>query len=120
MRTSVPRPRRCRATTWHADKPCKLPAAPGESYCPTHLLVQQSAPSLTGGYAAALKPEQRPDFRAAGFVSLADELALARLQLRRLLAANAPGTQVLNGLRTVTVIARLQRTLLLLGRQGKL
>jgi len=97
----------CLAPVWKNGRACGRKPAPGSQYCSTHqfILEPAGAPSL---YASALDPEQRQSLQAAAHLSLADEVALARLQVRKLVDADAPATQILNALRTLSLLARLQ------------
>jgi len=73
-----------------ADHPCRQPAVSGSAYCRTHRFLIEPLGS------------------AFVTMSLTEELSLARVQIHQLLRAGAAPAEVLDALRTVTTIARLQ------------
>jgi hypothetical protein len=93
MRSISETPARCQATLFDGSKPCRRDAPPSAIYCPTHQFLLE------------------PLAAAAGPLSLDAELRLIRLELHKLVAAGAPTGQLLNALRTLAVIARLQARL---------
>src|SRR5438105_4710835 len=110
MRPTTPPPkRRCRILLWNGQR-CRQPATPVSPHCPTHQFLLESE-HPTGFYDAAFDPDQRAELRAAGHLSLIDELTLIRLHIRRMLEQDAPSTAVLNALRTLSMLARLQTRL---------
>ncbi|GEM_PF-6902393 len=99
-------PRAFQALLWNTGRPCRRPSAPGATCCPAHLSLLAPL-DAGGGYDHELASGLRPVFRAAAPVGLAEELQLARLQVRALLAERAPASDVLRALHTVAVLARL-------------
>jgi hypothetical protein len=87
---------RCQAQLELGGGQCRMAAADDGVYCRTHELLG-SGRSLSSAPAAGL--------------SLADEIVLAKLHVRQLEETGAPTTQVLNGLRTLVMLVRLEARL---------
>ena len=102
---------RCTAVLWDTGKLCHAKAAPGVACCPAHLILLPPDQWLKQGYAAVLDPEAQALLPAARFVDISDEVALARLNLRTLLATKASAAELIAGLDTVARLVRLRHHL---------
>ena len=99
----------CSAVLWNSGLRCDAPAQPGAHYCPEHLSLLSPLEWQAGEYSPELDQTAQPLFREASFVTLADEVALARVQLRVLLREKASANQGVEALRVVAMLVRLQR-----------
>lgn len=81
---------RCQAALPARGGPCRRDAIPGHLYCPTHQFLLD------------------PGGNGIVSLSMVEELSLARLQIHKLIGAGAPPERVLNAMRTLALIARLQ------------
>ncbi|HEY8692407.1 MAG TPA: hypothetical protein VIR57_06655 [Chloroflexota bacterium] len=99
---------RCTATVWNTGQPCAALAAPAAPYCTAHLALIPPDEWAAGGYAAILAPASQPLFRAARFVDVSEEIALARLHLRSLFAGQAPTTELLAGFNILAKLIKLR------------
>ena len=80
---------RCEANVELNGGQCRFPAQEGSRYCATHRAAQETREDLT----------------------LANELALARVEVRSLLRAGASTEMILDALRLVAMLGRLEHRL---------
>jgi hypothetical protein len=106
---------RCTAILWHRARRCPRPAAAGSTFCATHLSL--IAPMNWATASCGAPPTA---FQAAGQAAMTDEIALARLKIRDLLDAGSPPDQLLDGLRTLTSMVRLQHRIKVLANHRHL
>ncbi len=102
---------RCSATLWNTGEPCTLRAAPGFRLCRDHLSLTPPDQWSASGYGSVIADEDRALFSSAQFGDVSEELAVARLHLRKLLRENASHRELMSALTVVSNLVRLRQSI---------
>lgn len=101
----------CAALLWDSNKQCDREAAPGHEYCPTHLALLTPPGWAATGYATKVDASAQPFLQSARFLTVSEELAVARSQLAALLPREHNSREVFAAIRTVANLVKLQHEL---------
>lgn len=101
----------CAAIIWTSGRRCRREATPGSHYCSQHAALAINEQWSAAGYAEKIQPDERPLFESARFSELSDEIAVARLQVRSLLAQKGSPQDLIATLRTLARLIKLRHDL---------
>lgn len=109
---SYPAPKpRCTAIIWSTGRRCRVDAAEGSQYCSGHIALIAPDDWKTSGYADILPAGTRDLFHSARFSDLSEEIAVARLHLRGLVAEHASSAEVVAAIGAIARLVKLRSDL---------